>query len=242
MKDMAEIKNMTSLVRGKFSSQAQQVESIGNRSGKSYERGVLEVSGQQYAVEFFTRSVDGEEYADVWNLFNQAGMPVVSELWMDASGKIYLPDLTKDGSGLYGKALEQVAKNSTTKPIDRVFLKVWESQKEKISTMALQLAQFATEQGLLLPLDDPFDLHVSPNGEWQLMCLDLEYGGTLEDLVNRKSRMTQRSAQFPLSEHFGGRSIEQLSTQERLNLTVMINQKSAKTALSTLGSLANKLK
>src|SRR5690606_37125388 len=85
-----------------FNSDSSQTEILGNRSGKQKERGTFQLGEYSEAVELFTRTVDAEEYADVWNLFIQNGLPVVPELWLDESGKVYMPNLTENGSGLYG--------------------------------------------------------------------------------------------------------------------------------------------
>lgn len=225
-----------------FTPQTVEPEQLGNRAGKHKERGQLDfLNGYSQAVELFTRTVDAAEYAEIWSLFFQAGLPVVGELWQDGDGKIYMPDLTQDGSALYGKAFEQALAELPRTANDRLFVRIWQAEKARITAQAETLAAAATQAELLLPLDDPFDLQLFANGQWQLVILDLEYGGSLTDLLQRKSRYMNQRAQAPLTTSFSGRQLDSLNAAERQALVREINQRSVKTALFTLDSAATKL-
>jgi hypothetical protein len=241
---MPEITSLHPNLPGKahFDAQGSQTEVLGNRSGKGREWGQLTTAeGYSEAVELFTRSIDAEDYADVWNLYIQEGLPVVPELWQDGEGKVYMPNLTQDGSALYGKAFEQAQGEFDRKAMDAVFVRVWKEQKTEIENTARQLADEVSTRGLLLPLDDAFDLQVHPDGSWNLMILDLEYGGTLDDLLVRKARYTNQRTEAPLKMNFEGKQLSDLNRQEKQRLLSMVNRRSADTALFTLAATAKKI-
>lgn len=224
-----------------FESQQSHSSEFGNRAGKQHEAGWLSGPGVEQAVELFTRSVDADEYADVWKLFDDARLPVSPELWQDESGKIYMPDLTVDGSAFYGKGFVD-AYELKNRQLDNVFLQLVENQFDQISAVADRLSQQATRNNVLLPLDDAFDLHVFPDGSFELNCLDLEYGGTLEDLLTRKPRYAQQRARAPLELSFQGKNIESLSAVERHELVSLINESSKKSALASIKEAARRIK
>jgi hypothetical protein len=134
----------------------------------------------------------GIDYVKQWELFKEAGLPVVPTLRtkQEDNEYIYVTDLTADGSEIYGKS---------------VFIKIMEPQglsvydfnpkyklssfllkisTEEIKQEAYKIADLATDRSILLPADDPLELVVSPKGKWKLVILDLEQG--IKNFSNRK--------------------------------------------------------
>lgn len=239
MPQIADVRNPQQ--RYDFVPQKQATVEFGNRQGKKYESGVIRGPGWEEAAELFTRTVDAEEYADVWKLFDDAGLPVSPELWTDEDGKIYMPNLTADGSAFYGKGFVDAYALKQNK-MDNNFLNIIDKKFDEITEVAGRLADHASKQGVLLPLDDAFDLHVFPDGSYELSILDLEYGGTLEDLLQRKERFSNQRTRGPLELHFQGKSIEQLNAMEKQQLVAYINESSKKSALTALKEAARRIR
>ncbi|GEM_PF-1771199 len=238
---MKKIMDVYSRQTADFHPQESRAATMGNRRGKQYEVGNIEDAQGSNQIELFTRTVDGKEYADIWQLFRQAGLPVVPQLWIDEEDKIYMPNLTADGSAFYGKGYAD-AYAVMPQELDQAFLQLIDRDFARITQQADRLSQQATANGLLLPLDDGFDLHVSADGRrFDLVILDLEYGGTLEDLLERKQRFAQGRAQAALL-NFQGKGIDQLDHGERRQLIALINETTKKAALEGMKQAARRVK
>lgn len=133
-----------------------------------------------------------KDYLGKWKKLKEVGLPVVSTMRLTDQNKIVMTDLKADGSELYGKGIVfeiALAKYANKTPressnIDKIFLEIMDNEEEVelIKEKTNEYAKIATENGISLAVDDPFELVVHPNGEWDLVCLDLELlqlkGGT----------------------------------------------------------------
>ncbi len=127
-------------------------------------------------------------YSENWLFFSSFGMPVFKKIYSDKSGfLVYTPDITADGSGMYGKGTRNIIFNiisqandsglRVNKNMDTEFITIMEEKRNIIHNMCVYWANYASRLNFYLPWDDPFEMIIRPNGSWGLMCLDLETGG-----------------------------------------------------------------
>ncbi len=118
------------------------------------------------------------KYVSKWNLLKSAGIPVPAFVIPEDENTVLMPDLTDDGSVIYGKtdfeALEFIdiygAPDRSNKTLSDLVLAT--AQMDEIEKNALEIAGKATNANILLPFDDPLILICSPNGSLGLMVLD----------------------------------------------------------------------
>ena len=154
---------------------------------KYYIRGTL--LGETKPISFVVRQKD-TMYFKIWHAFRDAGIPVLNNLWVTDKyfGKQYRvwgetivvqPDITADGSKLYGKAfLQQLQKGTLQQDgldnVDLHFLRIIREQKKRIVNHLQNYIFLATKNKIMLPQDETFELHVNPNGNWSLLLLDFD--------------------------------------------------------------------
>jgi len=121
-------------------------------------------------------------YARAWLACSVAGVPVVPELFVSDIDTLLVTDVKADGSEVYGKGAAQALKDyrpdvtgdRANKGSDALFMEI--TKPENIETV-LERVRFysalATNAGIELPVDDPFELLVRPDGSWDLITLDL---------------------------------------------------------------------
>lgn len=123
---------------------------------------------------------DTNRIVEVWKRCKDVGIPVVPTLGITQRGTVVMTDLRADGSELYGKSLVFYSHGEKREPseLDSIFLQIL-SDTEKLKAIkeeAIRLAVKAGESGIAMPIDDPFELLVKPDGTFSLICLDLELG------------------------------------------------------------------
>jgi hypothetical protein len=117
-------------------------------------------------------SADG--YCEYWQRLREAGIPTIPTVRKINENEIIMTDLTKNESSFYGKdsvfgCFDRFKKNEIN-ILDKHFLDIEVSDmEEKIK----EVLRKANENNIVLPLDDPFDLLVHPNGNWEVLVLDL---------------------------------------------------------------------
>lgn len=138
-------------------------------------------------IERENQKIFKRTYADKWKMFKKAGFPVVPTLRETEDGRLFLTDVTGDGSELYGKALvldlEDLSANPSGFKSQEVlakmkniesFLKILTGREfYKIKSKVEKYRKLANEKHLCLPADDPFELILHPDGTWNLIMLDL---------------------------------------------------------------------
>ncbi len=132
------------------------------------------------------------EYIDAWLAFHEAGLAVTPSLQLSSRNTLLVTDLKADGSEIYGKGLKQIlfdqswpidddppAQRQRPRPeTDKKFLGLFKWYHfRKIEREAFRFAEEAAERGIEIPLDDPFELYVRPDGSWNFIALDLHGGG-----------------------------------------------------------------
>lgn len=117
-----------------------------------------------------------DSIVEAWRSLKEVGIPVVPTL-RTSGNTIYSTDLKADGSEFYGKSkLRQVEEenNYGRRKIDDLFIDLTsEDTIQKVHKRAVEIATIANRNGILLANDDTFDLRVSPQGEFEVYCLDL---------------------------------------------------------------------
>lgn len=154
----------------------------------------------------------GPDYASQWQLFRNAGLPVVPTLRKTERGTVMMTDLTADGSEIYGKDLSSmllqglfqfshIDKNKLPKiKYVNSFLEIMEGEEfERLKRKVKEYQELANTNGILLPTDDPFELIIHPDGTWELVIIDLRFGG--KDIANPRlsetiELMNKNSAAF----------------------------------------------
>ncbi len=117
-----------------------------------------------------------------WEFFRQVGLTVAPALYTrEVAGRQYMADVKRDGSEVYGRHISSVVLQGGTRlyprvEIDAIFVdilktpstaaEVWRTIEERVA--------LATKLGIELPIDDPYELIVSPSGKWDHISLDLE--------------------------------------------------------------------
>lgn len=116
------------------------------------------------------------EIAPVWHDMKSLGIPVVPEMRIEGFNT-YTTDLTADGSHFYGKSkLRELSGNGKVRrrKTDDFFISLTESSAlEKIMRRGIEIADIASKNGIDIAVDDPFDLLISPDGSYDIYCLDL---------------------------------------------------------------------
>lgn len=138
---------------------------------------------------------------DAWKLFHNAGMPVVPMYTREHKKSIYMPDLREYGWEFYGKALNKMLSHPdnsrTPKPQDALFISVMNDQYNLLTSRLRVYEEIATNHGLILPYDDPFDLGIHKNGTFQPFNLDLEQANyhflvKPEDIPHKNRELTEQ--------------------------------------------------
>lgn len=90
----------------------------------------------------------------------------------------FVPDLTYDGSKIYGKeeAWDAINDNYTSSAdANELFLEVIFDQKEEILKLVAKYIKLASENDIVLPDDgEGFNLVIDPQGNWELVIIDIE--------------------------------------------------------------------
>lgn len=117
----------------------------------------------------------------IYTAYKKAGLPVVHTFRKTTEGKVVMTDVTADGSRIYGKAVSihhigSDGEKRSPDPMDAVFLEFMNNKEvvAAIKTEAERIAMVASENGIVLAWDDPFELIIHPDKTWNLLCLDLE--------------------------------------------------------------------
>ncbi len=118
-------------------------------------------------------SADG--YCEYWERLRKAAIPTIPTVRKISENEVLMTDLTKDGSSFYGKdsvfgCFNRFKKNEIN-ILDRYFLAI---QTSVLENEIRGISRKADENGIVLPIDDPFDLLVHPGGSWEVLVLDLE--------------------------------------------------------------------
>jgi hypothetical protein len=163
---------------------------------------------RQRRVRFIERHYDeadkahAEKYVENWKLLKEAGLPVPSVLRKTQGRNLLVSDVTVGDKKVYGKAFNlflhikpRVAKESLTPEQIEVYKKVIDEHIVEIEAQAKKLTELAIRKGVMLPTDDPFELVVSPEGNWKIMILDLMYARKIDELKKEQDvRFNERNA------------------------------------------------
>lgn len=133
-----------------------------------------------------------ERYLGKWKLLKEAGIPTVSSMKLVDDETVAMGDMTWDGSKFFGKAENEMkvyGQGETVKReltnMEKIFLSI---DPEEIKQKTERILKLAWDSGIRLPLDDPYDLLVHPDGSWELVVIDLsdvrprKSGETIDDL------------------------------------------------------------
>jgi hypothetical protein len=144
-----------------------------------------------------TAIVDGEEQAfverpldsrfiDTYENHRSVGLPVPSEvLIVDTDQRMTLQtrsmlvtDVTADGSAVYGKSLLgpgwSARRRAPSPELDARFMELTNRKNlPRVIALTHSYRDLATQAGLALPDDDPFELIIHPGGGWSIITLDL---------------------------------------------------------------------
>lgn len=151
-------------------------------------------------VERDNRQRNGLYYSEQWKIAKEAGLPVVPTLRKAKNGKVLMTDLTADGSEIFGKAME-FKLNGELDPnfyprLSVKFLKVMENDQEGIVKKVKDYVDLASTKGIILPVDDPFELILHPDGTWDLVIIDLERLGKADPDENLLEENEKNAGSF----------------------------------------------
>ncbi|HEU4914454.1 MAG TPA: hypothetical protein VFT16_03575 [Candidatus Saccharimonadales bacterium] len=125
-----------------------------------------------------------QRYVEAWKAYREAGLPVVPTLRVDpVRDRLIMTDLKADGGELYGKNLsltlnDELPRDRPPNPaVDEHFLRLMSGEdRGKVVDRVLDIGEQATAQRIVLPIDDPLELKVSPDGRWEVLSVDLALG------------------------------------------------------------------
>jgi hypothetical protein len=137
-------------------------------------------------IERKPQSYEGETEDIVrnWLLFRDAKLRVVPTLRKTSRGTLLETDIKAGGAEIYGKALYNSligisapdGRVRSRPMIDERFLELTSSEHfDKIEAEAQKSLQIAQKNNILLPVDDPLELVVEPDGSFYLITLDLAF-------------------------------------------------------------------
>jgi hypothetical protein len=118
-----------------------------------------------------------------WAKAKEAGLPVVNIFRKTDKNTIVMTDIRADGSEIYGKSIyyhitdpKKTGEIRQSNKIDVKFLEIMNSKEkmEEVKKQAEKYALLASEHGIILAWDDPFDLVIHPTEGFKLICLDIE--------------------------------------------------------------------
>lgn len=117
-------------------------------------------------------------YPQAWLGFRDIGLPVAPTLLKTSRDTLLTTDMKRNGGELYGKylslMLQQRRRPRPPRPsTDAHFLALAAQDFEPIKERAAGLRERATEGGVRLPAD-AFELHMEPDGRWNLVTIDLD--------------------------------------------------------------------
>lgn len=151
------------------------------------------------------------DYLLKWKLLRNVGMPVIPLLRVtnqvfgtreasEHTMTAIVPDLTNDGSVLYGKeeAYEVFEGKYYLKQSDReLFLDVFFGDMNKIIRRINQYVQLASDNDIVLPEDgEGFKLLVHPNGSWELVMIDISLVRKRIEELETKSDVTETNVEI----------------------------------------------
>lgn len=121
-------------------------------------------------------------FADIWiskwKTLKAAGIPVVPTIRRVSDTEVAMTDLSADGSGVYGKA--DITEERIRRNTDR---KLMEIDLNKVIEKTQEIATRANQSGILLAMDDALVLVVHPDGNWEVMALDIGHTERREDFL-----------------------------------------------------------
>ncbi len=158
---------------------------LGNEK-KFLVRAQLEREGRLRDICLVRRSVaKRNKYVYVWNKMKEIGIPTFPTLRIDRSNDrdIYITYLKHDDSELYGKAKRAALLKGTfcVHNLDELFLYMIDNSIQEIEERAKKIADLASENGVLLPIDDAFELIVRKDGSWEIISIDLDSANCFEE-------------------------------------------------------------
>lgn len=201
--------------RKKISGEIESSESFyggGTEAKQEIEANLRSESGRTHKVRLIERAdnmgADGLAYSEKWKMFKEAGLPVVPTLRKTEKGTVLMTDLRADGSEIFGKALLYKLTGKAIFPDEQKvevpynfvmrFLEIVEGDEfQKLKTKVQEHVSAASESKIVLPIDDPFELVIHPDGSWDLVTVDLKHGTKASETESSKiEELNTRYASF----------------------------------------------
>lgn len=134
-------------------------------------------NGKSRDISLIQDKYPDDNLPETWQELKTAGIPVVPTLRIhEESGSVFVTDLKADGSEFYGKSKHREFSNKflRRKKTDDFFLQLTDEENvAKIRNRAIEISKIASKNGILLTKDDTFDLRITPQGDFEVFCLDL---------------------------------------------------------------------
>lgn len=173
--------------------------------GESKERikGVVKTSKQEKFVYLIRRNFDdnfpsntswnkliSQQTQERWHRYQDAKLPTYNTIRVVQDGSLLVTDETADGSRLYGnpdflRVLREGGKlrNKKDSILDSIFISLISSEEIKaIKEKTDRTVELASHNKIGLPLHDPFELIVHPNGSWDVKTIDVAESQYKEDV------------------------------------------------------------
>lgn len=127
--------------------------------------------------------IPSQWYLDLWNSYMEGGID--THEWIIALNEdcIIMPNLYSEGWRMYGKSsFHSLTKRLFPLPLAESDLIVTALTADEIEKAISEHVNKASDHGIVLPHDDPFELFVNKNGQWGIKTLDLTFSSTDEPI------------------------------------------------------------
>lgn len=129
------------------------------------------------------------EYLETWKMLKNGGFPVIPLLRITKELPNFkrksahsiiavVPDISSNGSKLYGRSLSWEVTKKKYKPSlknDQLFLDIVSQQRAELTEAVEKIVDLANKLDIVLPEDgDIAELVIHPDGSWELLMVDIE--------------------------------------------------------------------
>jgi hypothetical protein len=172
--------------------------------GGREEKSVIDARIGDTAVSFIERPLHPDSQ-ETWRAFREAGIPT-PDMFIADNGKLLAGNVRADGSEVYGKYLASAIKlglpRTDPRPdTDAFFVDLLHPRNTRVQKKVNKYVGTAADASLQLAFDDPFELIVHPDGDWDLIALDLTHAESTPKTDTYALRVLNSSATAAFEAH-----------------------------------------
>lgn len=190
--------------------------SVGMESKERIKGKITSPSGErQRCVQLIRRNFDdrfpyntrdnlriAQQTQDEWKKYKVADLPTYDTLRLAQDGSLLTTDESAFGARTYGNpdfrySLKEgkIFRTRKDKIIDEQFIKLASEPMDKIRQESDRIVDIASQNRIGLPLNDPLELIVNPDGKWQIKTLDVAESHTF-DFIENAERFNKECTEY----------------------------------------------